>query len=137
MTFNGASYESILDLEKLVVIEQAKLKALKLKLSTLQKLRDKDGIEDTLVAIGIQKNYVNELEKVERILLYKVDLFNRSANDIESKVFISKFVKNKTDDGIKHVYKLTDEEYSKICNDIYEKLKSTEYGEHILKTLQK
>ena len=137
MTFSGATYESMLDIERLIFVENARLKAYQIKLEYMRKTKDKQGIEETQFLMGLCNNYVNELNKLEEDMLYKIDIFNRQLNDIEANIFIRKFIKSQENQQIEKELFLSPAAVSKYCKAIKEKMLSTEYGQSIINTLKK
>lgn len=137
MTFSGACYETIIDIERLICIEEYRLKAYKIKLKYMQTIRDKDGIAETQSLLSLTNDYVNELQKLEEDMLNKIDVFNRNLNDIEMEIFTRKFVKNQDNEKIIQELYLADTSFYNYCKSIKSKMENTEYGKSILETLKK
>ena len=137
MTFSGVSYESMLDIERLIFIEKARLKAYQIKLKYMRETKDKQGIQETQFLMGLCNNYINELDKLEEDMLEKIDMFNRQLNDIEADIFIRKFIKNQENQKIEKELYLSPAAVSKYCKSIKEKMMTTEYAKDILNTLKK
>ncbi len=137
MTFSGACYETILDIERLICIEEYRLKAYRIKLKYMQTTRNKDGIAETQSLLNLTNDYVNELQKLEEDMLDKIDIFNRSLNDVEMEIFTRKFVKNQDNDEIIRELYLADTSFYRYCKSIKAKMEESEYGKAILETLKK
>ena len=137
MTFSGACYESILDIERLICIEEYRLRAYQTKMKYMQQIRDKDGIKETQVMLNLTTNYYNELSKLEKAMINKIELFNRNLNDIEADIFLRKFVKNQENGKIQKELFLSPTAFFSHCKNIKDKMLKTEYGKDILNVLKK
>lgn len=137
MTFSGASYESMLDIERLIYIERSRLRAYEIKLKYMREIKDKDGIKETQFLMNLCSNYVEELNKLEESLLEKVDIFNMQLGDTESNIFIRKFIKAQDNQKIQNELFLSPAAVSKYCKAIKDKMMNTEYGKQILEVLKK
>lgn len=137
MTFSGACYESILDIERLVCIESYRVKAFQIKLKYMQQSRDKEGIAETQSLLNLTTDFYNMLVEMEQEMIAKIEQTNRLLNDVEGDIFIRKFVKNQENTQIQNELFLSPAAVSKYCKAIKEKMINTEYGKEILETLKK
>ena len=137
MTFSGACYESILDIERLVCIEGYRVKAIQIKLKYMQQSRDKEGIAETQSLLNLTTDFYNMLVDIEQEMIAKIEQTNRLLNDVEGDIFIRKFVKNQENTQIQNELFLSPAAVSKYCKAIKDKMINTEYGKEILETLKK
>lgn len=92
MTFRGLEYQTVLDMQRCLLVAKADLKVLELQLKTYRLQRDKIGIDETEIKLNIQKNFIYKLDKTINDILDDIDLINESMGDIEAKVFQLKFI---------------------------------------------
>lgn len=92
MTFRGFEYQTVLDMQRCLLVAKADLKVLELQLKTYRLQRDKIGIDETEIKLNIQKNFIYKLDETINNILDDIDLINESMGDIEAKVFQLKFI---------------------------------------------
>lgn len=136
MTFNGVTYQTIIEMERLIVVTEQMIKMYNAKLKVDELSRNLTSITETKALLNIQVNFLNELKTIEKEMLDEIDIINNSFNDIESKIFICKFVNNMTNKQIKYEFDLADTTYDRYCANINKKLNETETGQKLLKFLK-
>lgn len=130
MTFKGVEYQTILDIERCLFVAEAEEKALQFQLKTARLQREKELIEETVIRLEIQQNFINELNKLIEELLEKIDKINETTNDVESKIFIGKFVENKSNQQLMEELYISSAVFFRYIDSIDRKLKC-EDGEEL------
>lgn len=137
MTFNGQAYETIIELERLIVIQEYAVKAYSQKLKMHQLAREIDQVQKTQVLLNIYTECLTELKNFEEEMLNKIDLFGKELKDIEFEIFVRLFVHNQTNDRIKGELFITDSTFDRYNKAIKEKLKASATGRQILEILKR
>lgn len=135
MTFKGATYSSILDLETLMFVWEANLKALKIEFKYYQTIRDTYNLRETQIKINVYEKGLNELQKLEEELLAKIDALNSESNDTQNKVFALKFIKGYTNDRIMEELHISKATLFIYFDRIDKQLENTSYGKQIKEEL--
>ena len=135
MTFKGATYSSILDLETLVFVWEANLRALRIEFKHYQTIRDMYKLQETQIKINVYEKGLNELQKLEEELLSKIDALNSESNDTQNKVFALKFIKGYTNDRIMEELHISKATLFIYFDRIDKQLENTSYGKQIKEEL--
>ena len=135
MTFKGATYSSILDLETLMFVWEANLRALRIEFKHYQAIRDTYNLRETQVKINVYEKGLNELQKLEEELLAKIDALNSETNDTQNKVFTLKFIKGYTNDRIMEELHISKATLFIYFDRIDKQLENTSYGKQIKEEL--
>ena len=136
MTFKGVTYESIVDIERLIIVSECRLDIFNLELNKCVMQNDKVGADEVRVKINLENNFLNEVKERKEFLLEEMDKLANDLNDMEYKVFIAKFMKGKTNKEIQSELFITERWLMKICNKIWLVMKDTPYGEDIMECLR-
>ena len=136
MTFKGATYSSILDLEVLMITWEANLNALKAEYKCYQAMRDLKSLQETQVKINIYEKGMKELQSLEESLLEKIDALNTEVNDIQNQVFCMKFIKGYDNDKIMEELHISQTTLYYYYNKIESVLETTSYGKEVKEELQ-
>lgn len=135
MTFKGATYSSILDLETLIFVWEANLRALRIEFKNFQLMRDINALKETQIKINIYEQGLNELNNLEHDLLEKIDALNTETNDMQNKIFSYKFIKGMTNDEIIEKLHISKPSLFYYFDKIDKQLENTTYGRHIKQQL--
>jgi hypothetical protein len=135
MTFKGQSYSSILDLEVLIIIWEANLKALKIEFKYYQVTRDIVALQETQVKINAYEQGIKELQELEESLIEKIDALNTENNDLQSQIFILKFIKGYSNDRIMEELHISKTSMFVYFDKIDKQLENTSYGKRIKEQL--
>lgn len=135
MTFKGATYSSILDLETLMFVWEANLRALRIEFKHYQAIRDTYNLRETQIKINVYEKGLNELQKLEEELLAKIDALNSETNDTQNKVFTLKFIKGYTNDRIMEELHISKATLFIYFDRIDKQLENTSYGKQIKEEL--
>lgn len=130
MTFKGVEYQTILDIERTLFVAEADEKVLNFQLQNARLQCNKKDIEETMVKLNVQQNFIKQLKELIADLVEKIDRINETTNDIESKIFIDLFVKNKTHNEIMSELYICRAVYYRYINSLSKKLENKE-GEEL------
>lgn len=136
MTFRGIEYETILDMQRCLLVAKADKLVYELQLKTYRLQRDKLAVEEAEVRLNIQNKFIEELENIIEDTLDKMDLINDNLCDVDAKVFQQKFIFGKTDAEICSELHISQTYCSNALNRIKVQLDYKE-GQDILKILTK
>lgn len=136
MTFKGATYSSILDLETLIIVWEANLKACQIELKYLSVVRDKNGIAEIGVKINCYEKGLEELNKLEKNLIEKMEAIAEGMNDLESRVFIGKFIDGKDNTSLMNELGVSLPTLYRYYDSIEKQLEETQYGKDIRESLR-
>ena len=126
MTFKGVEYQTILDIERCLFVAEADEKVLQFQLKSAKLQCDKRLCDETVIKLNVQQKFIAELKNLIEDLTNKIDRLNETMNDIESKIFIGKFVKNKTNDELMSELFLSRANYFKYIDKIDKKINNTD-----------
>lgn len=136
MKFKGQYYASILDLETLLIVWEANLRALKIEFKYHQVTRDIQKLQETQIKINAYEKGLKELNGLEESLIEKIDVLSTEMNDTQSKVFIMKFIKGYSNDRIQEELHISQALIFKCCDKIDALLEDSTYGKEIKQSLQ-
>ena len=122
MTFKGCTYETILELHTLIIVNETLLHALEKDLQRRRMSRDVD-VASCETRVNLQRNFIKELQRLEADLVEKVDKISFSLNDLEAQVFMKKFVVGLDAVSIQDEMKISSTSYYRLLSLIDEKLK--------------
>lgn len=128
MTFKGARYESILEIERLLIVARATKKAYEFELKCKRMQCERISASEVEVKLNIQNKFIEELEELEENLLEDMDKIADNLNDIEAKVFHAKFIVGKTNQEIMDELAISETTLKRYYNKISEAM-NTDYGE--------
>lgn len=136
MTFRGLEYETILDMQRCLLVAEADEKVYELQLKTYRLQRDKLAVEETEIRLNIQRKFIKELGEIIEDILDKMDLINDNLQDTDAKIFQHKFIFGKTDTEICDELHISPSYLYNATKRIEAQLMSDE-GKDILKMLNK
>lgn len=137
MTFKGASYETMLEIERLIIIQKAMLKAYEMELKYRRLQREKEEVEVVLVKINLQENFIKELEDLSNDLYEKMNLLLEDLNETEGQVFLMKFVLGKSNEEIMEELAISSRTLYRNFESIQRELEGTNFGNDIKISLSK
>ena len=137
MTFKGASYETMLEIERLIIIQKAMLKAYEMELKYRRLQREKEEVEVVLVKINLQENFIKELEDLSNELYEKMNLLLEDLNETEGQVFLMKFVLGKSNEEIMEELAISSRTLYRNFESIQRELEGTNFGNDIKISLSK
>lgn len=135
MTYKGATYESIIDIKRLIIVEEAKLDTLKIKQKYLR-LRNDPEKNSVRIEINLQENFIKELQQLLDNLLEKIEFLSSSMDNVEVEVFISKFINGDTNQEIIEKLAISQTTLYRYLEKIDEKLSETEFGKELQISLE-
>lgn len=135
MTYKGATYESIIDIKRLIMVEEAKFDALKVKQKYLR-LRNDPEKNSIRIELNLQENFLKELNSLLDNLLEKIQFLTSSMENVETEVFISKFINGDTNQEIMDRLTISQTTLYRYLNNIEQKLSETSFGKEIKLTLE-
>lgn len=135
MTYKGATYESIIDIKRLIMVEQAKLDTLKIKQKYLRLKNDPER-NSVRIEINLQENFIKELEELLDNLLERIEFLTSSMENVETEVFISKFINGDTNQEIMDKLSISQTTLYRYLTNIDQKLSETSFGKEIKLALE-
>ncbi len=135
MTYKGATYESIIDIKRLIMVEEAKLDTLKIKQKYLR-LRNDPERNSVRIEINIQENFLKELNELLDNLLNRIEFLTSSMENVETEVFISKFINGDTNQEIMDRLTISQTTLYRYLANIDQKLSETSFGKEISLALE-
>ena len=136
MTFKGKTYETIIDIEKLLMVERFRIDCYASELKHAQIIRNKPRIDQIRIEMNVQLKYVEELEAISKELTENILKLAYQMNKTDDLIFIKKFIEGKDDTVIIEELHLTTEKYQEAINRIAVELENSEYGEKLKRFLQ-
>ena len=130
MTYKGATYESIIDIKRLIIVEEAKLDTLKIKQKYLRLKNDPEK-NSVRIEINLQENFIKELQQLLDNLLNKIEFLSSSMDNVEVAVFIAKFVNGDTNQEIIDNLTISQTTLYRYLEKIEEKLNETSFGKEL------
>ena len=135
MTYKGATYESIIDIKRLIMVEEAKLDTLKIKQKYLR-LRNDPERNSVRIEINIQENFIKELNELLQGLIDKIEFLSSSMDNVEVQIFLAKFVNGDTNQEIIDKLTISQTTLYRYLDKIDEKLSETTFGKDLQKALE-
>lgn len=135
MTYKGATYESIIDIKRLIMVEEAKLDTLKIKQKYLR-LRNDPERNSVRIEINLQENFLKELNELLDNLLNRIEFLTSSMENVETEVFISKFINGDTNQEIMDRLTISQTTLYRYLANIDQKLSETSFGKEISLALE-
>lgn len=135
MNFKGRIYESILDLEVMLMVNEANLKAERLSLKYALMVRDKDKQQSAEIKINLLTKLIEKLESIVKDLIEKIEEIVDELDNLEGKVFIQKFIHGKSNQKIIDELHISRTVFYRMTDSIDKQLLNTEYGRYIKKSL--
>ena len=135
MTYKGATYESIIDIKRLIIVEEAKLDTLKIKQKYLR-LRNDPEKNSVRIEINLQENFIKELQTLLNNLLEKIEFLSSSMDNVEVSIFIAKFINGDTNQEIIENLAISQTTLYRYLEKIDEKLSETEFGKELQISLE-
>ena len=136
MTIKGTTYETIIDIERLIIVCEARLELYELEFKTYTLQRLKVQADETAVKMNIQENFLNKLKERRDMLYEQIDKLSNDLNDIEYNIFKEKFIYGTSNGDIQSKLSIEKTCYHKHLNRIIDVLQTTPYGELITETLK-
>lgn len=135
MTYKGATYESIIDIKRLIIVEEAKLDTLKIKQKYLR-LRNDPEKNSVRIEINLQENFIKELQTLLNNLLEKIEFLSSSMDNVEVSIFIAKFINGDTNQEIIEKLAVSQTTLYRYLEKIDEKLSKTQFGKELQLSLE-
>lgn len=135
MTYKGCQYETLLELHTLILVNKTYLEALEKELVRKRMMRD-IGIAEAETKVNLQRNFIKELTYLEESLVDKIDTIAFSLSDLESQIFLRKFVIGKSPQDIMNELSISHSVFYRCMAMINEKLKDNENFAVLSETLK-
>lgn len=135
MTFKGETYQGIIDIQRLIIVAKTQLQAYKAEQKALR-LKSDPKRKEIAVKINIQEKYIFELEELIEDLLDKIDILAEGMSDVESQVFLRKYITGKTYQEIMDELNISQTTYYKYAQRIESRLEKTCIGQKLLEALK-
>lgn len=135
MKFKGQTYASILDLETLLLVWEANLRALKVEFKIYQATREIQKLQETQVKINAYEKGMAELNSLEESLIEKIEALNTETNDTQSRIFVFKFIRGLSNDEIQEKLHICKTALFNYYDKIDALLENTTYGKEIKESL--
>lgn len=135
MTYKGEAYQGIIDIQILLIVAETQLQAYKLEQKAKRSKNDPDKNE-LARKINIQEKFIKELENLLEDLLEKIDLLATGMRDLETQIFLRKYMIGKDRQDIMDELSICRTTYFDYCKKIDEKLKTTPFGRDLITALQ-
>lgn len=135
MTFKGATYETLIDIERLLITQEAYLRAYELELKFRRLQREKEEIEAVAIKINLQQNFIKELKQLRDDLIEQMDIMLENLNEMEGKIFLRKFVLGKDNQDIMDELAISTATLYRYYDSIQKELKETKVGNNLLTSL--
>lgn len=137
MTFKGKRYETIIDIEKLLLVEKSRRKAYDVQLKYAQLKRNMSQVQQLQIEINLQDKYIEELAKIEEELIEAVRLIALELDDRDDIIFLERFIYGTTRKKLMEKYNITIDMYRYSVNKITDDLKDSIYAQDIITFLRK
>lgn len=118
MTFRGFEYQTVLDIQRTILVAEADLKVIELELKVRHMQRDKISIEELEIKRNIQKNFIIELNNLIENILNDIDLINENLSDLEGKIFMDKFIYGLTNKELANKYPISERQLHRYLSNI-------------------
>lgn len=135
MTFKGVTYQSLIEIERLIIVQEAVLKAYELELKFRRLQREKEEVQTVLVKINLQENFITELKQLREDLIEKIDILLENLNETEGKVFLRKFVLGKDNQEIMEELAISQPTLYRHYDSIQKELEETKCGNDLKESL--
>ena len=137
MTFKGKRYETIIDIEKLLLAEKSRRKAYDVQLKYAQLKRNMNQVQQLQIEINLQDKFIEELEKIEGELIEGVRLIALELDDRDDIIFLERFIYGTTRKKLMEKYNFTIDMYRYSVEKITDDLKDSVYAQDIIAFLRK
>ena len=135
MTYKGEAYQGIIDIQILLIVAETQLQAYKMEHKSKRSKNDPDKHE-VARKINIQEKFIDEVSKLLDELLEKIDLISADMRDLETQIFLRKYMIGKDRQDIMDELGICRTTYYNYCKEIDDKLKSTPFGRDLITALQ-
>lgn len=92
MTFRGFEYQTVLDIQRTLMVAEAERKVYELDLKTKRLQRNMPMVQELEVSLNIQDKFIESLKALIDDLTEKMNVINNEFNDLEGKIFLEKFL---------------------------------------------
>lgn len=135
MTYKGEAYQGIIDIQILLIVAETQLQAYKAEQKAKRSKNDPDKNE-IAKKINIQEKFIKEVSELLDDLLEKVDMVSAGMRDLETQIFLRKYMIGKDRQDIMDELGICRTTYYNYCKIIDDKLKSTPFGQDLITALQ-
>lgn len=136
MTFKGKYYESIIDIERLLLIEEKRLDAYTIEMKFAQVIRNREKIKELAIQINLQEKFVAELKSVEEEIIDTIEKLAVELDEKDDLVLIRKFVYGFTNTKIMEELNISKSTLKRSLDRINALLQDSYYGSAMTKFLQ-
>lgn len=137
MTFKGKRYETIIDIERLIMVEKARRKAYDSQLKYAQLKRNMKQVQELEIEINLQDKFIEELEGISEELLEDLRKISLQLGDREALIFLERFILGTRRKDLLEKYHLTLDKYRYAIIKITEELKDSHYAKDVIEFLRK
>ncbi len=92
MTFRGFEYQTVLDIQRTLMVAEAERRVYELDLKTKRLQRNMPMVQELEVSLNIQDKFIESLKALIDDLTEKMNVINNEFNDLEGKIFLEKFL---------------------------------------------
>lgn len=131
MNFKTAQYNSLVDVEILIVVQQAKMRMLKAKLKSDTITRDTLAIKEDLVKIGSNEECIKTLNELKQSMISCINNMLESTGNLEGQIFIDKICLGLPSSKILQKRNISDATLRKYYSKIKQRLETSPYGQKL------
>ena len=132
MTYKDETYQGIVDIELRLMVVEAELKALKAQQKYLREKRASIVDLNTIdITINIADSYRVSLENILKETIERFEEVVKELNDIESQIFVLKYVKGKDNQEIMSEVALSESQFYFYLKRINNRINNSEYTSQI------
>lgn len=135
MTFKGVKYETILEIWQLITTNEYLLKCRELELEHMRKVRSPD-LNQSEIKVNLTRNFVQALHDLQDDLVCKIDQLSESLSDIETQIFLKKFIVGETNEKIMDELSISSSNLYRHYDNIHLQLENTTHGKELLEVLK-
>lgn len=134
MTYKGESYQGVIDVQILLIVAETQLRAYKAEQKAKRMKNDPD-LSEIAKRINIQEKFIREVSDLLDDLIEKMDILASGMNDLETQIFLRKYMIGKDRQEIMDELVICRTTYYDYCKRIDEKLKETQFGRDLISAL--
>lgn len=131
MNFKTAQYNSLIDVEIIVLVQEAKLRMLKAKLKNDMINRDKFLIDEDLVKINSTNECLSIIKELKEDMITLINKLYDGTGNLEGQIFIDKICKGLPSNEILKKYNIAEITLRKYYCKIRRRLEATPYGKKL------
>jgi Txe/YoeB family toxin of Txe-Axe toxin-antitoxin module len=134
MTYKGESYQGVIDIQILLIVAETQLRAYKAE-QKAKRLKNDPDLSEIARRINIQEKFIKEVSELLDDLLEKMDKLASGMNDLETQIFLKKYMIGKDNLTIMDELAIAKTTYYDYCKKIDEKIKTTPFGRDLITAL--